>query len=120
MQLADVMARQLATAARGYMHQDPESSGPEAEARLRPRWSGSVSQQPRYRATRGSMQITLIWTPHWFTVGFEATVHIGGSSAIRLVTRVGKSRVNQSLRAGWRVQAAIDRARLRRAEASTP
>jgi hypothetical protein len=46
----------------------------------------SVTRQ--YRATRGSMQITLIWTLH-FTVGFEATtVHIGGS--VRFVPDEGR------------------------------
>ena len=56
---------------------DPESRGP--GARL-PCAGPEVSvSTPEYRATRGSMQITLIWTPH-FRVGFEATtVHIGGS-----------------------------------------
>jgi hypothetical protein len=63
-------------AARGYMHKDPESSGPEAEATLPyagPKVSVSTPEDP---ATRGGMQITLIWMLH-FTVGFEATtVHI--------------------------------------------
>ena len=67
--------RQPAMAARGYTDKDPESTASEAEARLP--YAGPEVSPRQYRATRGSMQITLIWTLH-STVGFEATtVHIG-------------------------------------------
>jgi hypothetical protein len=95
-----------------------------ADSALRPHVELAQSRAARRQQMREPhpqpCQNNRIWTGVGRLTDFYLTVHIGGSSVIRLVTCVGKSRVNQSLRAGWRVQAAIDRARLRRAEASTP